>query len=677
MTPINTATNKPGTPIKVEGEPGARIFGKVSYEGAGWRGPPAHADERKSAMIQPNEGGLRTECSSSPAGKSLRSPPYPRIRVALMCISRRAAKSFASNSRRPAWQIAHDARMAVPRRLSKSEQRVWQEFPAGTVVDFWPDTNQTDDLADADGWSLDRQVRAEVLVALLCGAVRVEPGHVGRVFLRGVRIIGLLDLREANLQHVLNLEACRVEDGVDLTDATTRTLKLRGCAMGPICVEGANIGGTLDLGGASIEGRNVPTLNAYRVTVNRDLLCGNGFHANGEVRLQGANIAGQLNFQGAHLNGHNGPALNADVLTVTGSMYCDKGFQADGEVRLPGANIAGQLNFQGAHLNGHNGPALNADALTVTGSMYCDKGFQADGEVRLPGANIAGQLNFQGAHLNGHNGPALNADALTVTGSMYCDKGFQADGEVRLPGANIAGQLNFQGAHLNGHNGPALNADALTVTGSMYCDKGFQADGEVRLPGAKIGLLADQKESWPLSLSLDGLTYDALDPYLPAQERLNWLNRSRSYSAQPYRQLAAYYRSLGHDEQARRVLLAALRIRRRQHPWYLRLWGWLEDALAGYGYAPGRATILLTIFFLVGWNFFRAHHPPPVSSVAHQTFNAALYTIEVLIPVPSLGQADQWNPHGIELVLAIGLRSLGWLLAIAVIAAITRTLARD
>lgn len=87
--------------------------------------------------------------------------------------------------------------------------------------------------------------------------------------------------------------------------------------------------------------------------------------------------------------------------------------------------------------------------------------------------------------------------------------------------------------------------------------------------------------------------------------------------------------------------------------------------------------MLLAISFLAGWTFFRVHHPPPVSSVGHQTFNAALYTIDVLIPVPSLGQADHWNPHGIELVVAIGLRSLGWLLAIAVIAAITRTLGRD
>ena len=60
----------------------------------------------------------------------------------------------------------------------------------------------------------------------------------------------------------------------------------------------------------------------------------------------------------------------------------------------------------------------------------------------------------------------------------------------------------------------------------------------------------------------------------------------------------------------------------------------------------------------------------------HPTFNAALYTLDVLIPAPALGQADDFDPQGIGLMVAAGLHILGWLLAITVIAAITCSFSR-
>jgi hypothetical protein len=58
---------------------------------------------------------------------------------------------------------------------------------------------------------------------------------------------------------------------------------------------------------------------------------------------------------------------------------------------------------------------------------------------------------------------------------------------------------------------------------------------------------------------------------------------------------------------------------------------------------------------------------------------AALYTLDVLIPIPAptLGQASDWDPHGNGLAVAAGLHVLGWLLAITVIAAITRSFSRS
>lgn len=73
---------------------------------------------------------------------------------------------------------------------------------------------------------------------------------------------------------------------------------------------------------------------------------------------------------------------------------------------------------------------------------------------------------------------------------------------------------------------------------------------------------------------------------------------------------------------------------------------------------------------------FRTHPPAPVGPGPHSAFNAASYTLDVLIPAPALAQASDWDPHGYALAVATGLHILGWLLAITVIAAITRSFSR-
>jgi hypothetical protein len=86
--------------------------------------------------------------------------------------------------------------------------------------------------------------------------------------------------------------------------------------------------------------------------------------------------------------------------------------------------------------------------------------------------------------------------------------------------------------------------------------------------------------------------------------------------------------------------------------------------------------LLLAGAFVAGWLVFRARHPVPVGPGPHPTYNAALYTLDVLIPAPALGQASDFDPQGATLWVAAGLHIFGWLLAITVIAAITRSFSR-
>jgi hypothetical protein len=146
--------------------------------------------------------------------------------------------------------------MVVTRDRSDAEQRVWDAFPTGKLVEFGTGNAEEGDTAAGEDWGPDRQVRAEVLAALLCGAVEVEPGQAGEINLDRARVTGELNLRGATVKHRLQLNECCVADGIDLSEATTRTLDLQGCHIGAISLYGAKINGGLSLRGAHLDGKS-------------------------------------------------------------------------------------------------------------------------------------------------------------------------------------------------------------------------------------------------------------------------------------------------------------------------------------------------------------------------------------------------------------------------------------
>jgi hypothetical protein len=494
--------------------------------------------------------------------------------------------------------MADDCFMVDVRDLSDTEQMVWHAFPEGARVDLRTGDWEDDDPGRGAVWGEDRQVRAEVLLALLCGAVRVPSGQVGQVWLWGARIIGKIELQGGEFVHRMLLGQCHIADGINLTESVTRTLCLDQCYVGPILMQNTKINGTFELTGAHLDG--------------------------GETR-----------------------ALNADGLTVSASMLCDQ-MQALGMVHLPRARIGGDFVLGLAELDANGDDyALAADGMTVGQSMICEPRFRAKGEIRLSRAHIGGSLLLAGA---------------TLSGDL-------PEGR-RLIQARLAGQSGDV-------RDLALQANQLTVAEALVCDRGFRAEGGISLTSTTVGRLVDEKESWPERVELDGLTYRDIK-YITAKDRLDWLNRSaEGYWPQPYEQLAAHYRRLGHDDQARLVLLARQRRRTRLRPWWARGWGWLQDGLAGYGYAPGRAITLLAVAFIVGWLVISGYPPSPRGPAPHASFNAALYVFDVMIPFAGLGQASDWDPHGPALAVAVALHAFGWLLAITVIAAITRTFSRS
>jgi len=313
----------------------------------------------------------------------------------------------------------------------------------------------------------------------------------------------------------------------------------------------------------------------------------------------------------------DGARLTCSVLRLNGARVI--GHNDTGAVNLFGAHITGPVGFEGADLRNDSGPALFADGLRVDQDMFMRGGFRAtgssddDGIVRLLGAHVGGNLEFVGAHLRNDSGPALFADGLRVDQDMFMRGGFRATGSgdagaVRLLGARIGGNLDCTRAKLRNKSGSALNAGSLQVGQDLNLTDGFTAAGggkdvAVDLTGAQVrgAFRFDPKRlkhkvGPHQRLAVDGLTYPGLPKQiLPQCWRVLLRDATPRYAAQPYQWLAAAFRALGDERQARETLmrqrddqLARTDTRRRE-----RLWGWITKVTLGYGYQPWRALLFL------------------------------------------------------------------------------------
>jgi hypothetical protein len=195
---------------------------------------------------------------------------------------------------------------------------------------------------------------------------------------------------------------------------------------------------------------------------------------------------------------------------------------------------------------------------------------------------------------------------------------------------------------------------------------------------AQLGTLYDAAASWPTDLRLAETTYDTLATPLRAADRLRWLQRGTGgYLPQPYEQLASSYRRLGHEDEARTVLLAKQRHRRATLPLHRRSWGHIQDITVGYGYRPLRAALWLLALLTVGTFYFTLHPPTPLEAGKAPPFNALFYTADLLLPIAGFGQEAAFAPHGTGQWLAYGLTAAGWILATTVATGISRAISRQ
>lgn len=523
--------------------------------------------------------------------------------------------------------------------LSPGERQLWNSFAQGGAVDVRSGAS-----------SEEPTVRAEVVAALLLGAGdEPAPGDRPALRLTGARITGLLDVRFVEVLMPVVLADCSFEAVPLLQGARIHEVVLTGCTLPG-----------LDVGMAQIDGRLV--LSRCRLS--------------GPLLLTRARIHGDVDLTDTVITAPETEAISAVHLRAGGDMLC-RNLDVQGGFRLSGASVSGEFDLEGATLSNPGGHALDAYHVQITEDFTFHPGFTAEGRIILSGATVGAAIGFCGARLCNSGDIALEAVDVGVNRNFDLGEGLSVEGGIKLDGSRIGTRLSFRDATVTNPGGTAVS---LRLAQARETDLRTRQpiDGTVDAGSAHLGTLYDAPDSWPADLRLAETVYDSLATPLTAPERLDWLRRGTDgYVPQPYEQLAASYRRLGHEDEARTVLLAKQRHRRAALPLHRRLWGHVQDVTVGYGYRPLRAALWLLALLAIGTLFFTQHPPAPLEAGKTPQFNALFYTVDVLLPIASFGQEAAFAPRGTGQWLAYALTAAGWILATTVAAGISRAISRQ
>ncbi|WP_424531217.1 pentapeptide repeat-containing protein [Sphaerisporangium viridialbum] len=510
-------------------------------------------------------------------------------------------------------------------RLTPTERQVWDAYPSGAWVDLRTGDHRRDDPAKGARWGRERTVRAGVIIALMLGAQPARPGEVAGLRLAGARVVGDVDLSDATLTTKLHLLNCHLSGVVSLTDATTKGMRFRGCDLRRIRAARCTVEGLFELDSCTV-------------------------HAG--VRLDNAHIAGQFRLSRTHLSAPDQPAAIAS-----------ESFKEDRSRPLTEA----EKRDRGWDPNHW---ALWAGGLTVDGGAFC-RDLRTTGGLRLIGARFNSGLYLQRAVITSTGPHAVYADHMSAT-SVELSAGFTADGTVRLRGARVTGVLSFDRAVVSAPD-RCLHLSHMQVDELILTPASVR--GEINLGYSRIGVLLDHPGAYAGRVRLNGLTFESLRGNTSLTDRLAWLGRDPlGYRPQPYEQLAAWYRRIGHDQDARGVLLAKQRARRSTLRVPGRLAGYLLDMVVGYGHRPWLAGVWFGLLLSVGTAVFATHPPSQVGLDERRIFHPFAYTLDLLVPVSLFEQRGAWEPVGWTQWLANILIASGWILATALIAGGTRVL---
>jgi hypothetical protein len=377
--------------------------------------------------------------------------------------------------------------------LTETEQSLWDAFSRGTWVDLGA--------AGAGGPAV---IRAEVISALLLGAVAAEPGCAAGVRLRGASITGRLDLLGGTVAWPLICTDCRFDAELGLVDSLVRTVRILRCELPALDATRLRLDGILDVTDSTIAGcfrlehakvtgqlrmrsahvgAGDSAVEATGLSVDGDVDC-TGLAARGKVSFDAATVAGNFDLSEARVSRPGDRALVLSYTTIGGKLECG-GLIVEGETRAIRCKVAAQLGMGGARLDGAAGVALFAGGMEVGGGAFFTAGFRAHGEFRLIGAQLGANLTIGDATFENPDGVAVNLQRVSV-GSVNGDD-LTCKGQLSMIGARVSGDVSLARAVLETNDGsPALDAERAQIDGTLVLWKA-RALGEVNLRSIRLG----------------------------------------------------------------------------------------------------------------------------------------------------------------------------------------------
>ena len=305
------------------------------------------------------------------------------------------------------------------------------------------------------------------------------------------------------------------------------------------------------------------------------------------------------------------------------------------------------------------------------------------------------ELDLQGSCMQ----EGLTGDPLWTKGGVRFSKGFVAKKSVWLSSACIGGVLDCS----NGEFCGGLDANKAKMEVLVWRE--VTGGEEIHLKAAKADVLEDDLDSWkPFKVDLDGFTYNQFVGQTDAVFRLRWLDNrpdSMEFSPLPYEQAAKVLFWMGHDSDARKILLEKERLQTAdaRTPLLRKIGREFWDIFAGYGYRLRRTAYWVAGFVGLGALLFScadyygrmAPHQPVV--LAHQDYNVAVgraegknkcpkakrptevvaclfpeypefhplvYSADVFIPFFALHQEPYWYPNPSDDDRDLSMRFLLW-----------------
>jgi len=277
-------------------------------------------------------------------------------------------------------------------------------------------------------------------------------------------------------------------------------------AVGELRLIGAQIDGSLDLTGASIQRPEGLALDLGEATISGSVFLiddqtGRRPVIRGRVDMGSARIAGQLLIRNATLEGsltapvggaysrlrEGGTAVSAPRLCVGGEVAFEGACQVSGGLDLALSELSG-LSIQGScALRAPGRTALNLTNAELRSSLLLNRGATVEGTVRLTGARIHGKLTMQETILSAPEGRSLlAAQGLAVDGDVELQDVAAVGGHLRFRSATLGSVLDLAGAQLDNPNGQTLSLHQAIVKGSVRLVDGFRSRGFVVLNRSTI-----------------------------------------------------------------------------------------------------------------------------------------------------------------------------------------------